>query len=779
MNLYDYINSIIEDINDTTPISKQLDDYKKAIRLLSSKKAISKDIGSIFLRTLPSINFAADEIEKHFKHQQDFVSSENTLLEELLYGSQKIDDLINRETKNIHDLYHSIQYVSSAFFMTSYISSYEYSKELLAPTLNRLEKIFSSGKSCPSLYFMYTSLFDNAVSQLYQDVQHDPRVLLDFYNAGLVSKSLIFKELDFNREDLEIMLRAKLPNKNDYVFSNPEIIDLYRNNHINLKASDIASRQLSISDFGFDATDFQDVVTCKNGLYPDFQIAFQKNPSIDRIPDMFFLLDNGFLDANGLPEIYKAIKSLDPEIANRSFLHYLNLYNLNGLCIQGKLSPETKKLYENLFEDKEERIKYEKSQLLKHADSFSIYPAIGLGFSLLDYDLILPESLGVFISPENAPEMIIDYNLSPSNIAKLYSSQFLDNETLSLSLSIKQMVTEKERGNLKFDPEKEHLDLSVFDRASVFIGYENGLVSNSDILPYVSEDTATIPKSSLMKLYSNKLVENSILGERFSQDELLDMYLKGDIGIEVLGLLSDSTRESAHFSKAISSEEFFKGYEKDYIELESLVSLESGKINFTRYISSETPSSKIGELFANDLIPYSDLKKLEAEGLITSEEKDTFVSEYDITPSINKLLENASIKYNTYKPEHSIDPEELLITLGAEEIIPVTDDFNFAYIPEHNTGILYETTNYSNYIGTSNKTYTLELLDALEVIKTKSFQSLPTRYPYISATANYGTELLESIHSIDHTFEYQSNPDISDYIEDIRLQVTGMDRDED
>lgn len=72
----------------------------------------------------------------------------------------------------------------------------------------------------------------------------------------------------------------------------------------------------------------------------------------------------------------------------------------------------------------------------------------------------------------------------------------------------------------------------------------------------------------------------------------------------------------------------------------------------------------------------------------------------------------------------------------------------------------------------------MELLDALETIKNKSYEYLPENYPYISATANYGTELLDSIHSIDNSFEYKSNPDISDYVMDIEVQVLGTDRED-
>ena len=92
---------------------------------------------------------------------------------------------------------------------------------------------------------------------------------------------------------------------------------------------------------------------------------------------------------------------------------------------------------------------------------------------------------------------------------------------------------------------------------------------------------------------------------------------------------------------------------------------------------------------------------------------------------------------------------------------------------------MYETTNYSNYIGSSNKTYVMEIFDALEVIEKKDYTYLPEQYPYISATANYGTELLSHIHSIDKSFEYSTNPDLSDCIEDIKTQVLGLARNED
>lgn len=390
----------------------------------------------------------------------------------------------------------------------------------------------------------------------------------------------------------------------------------------------------------------------------------------------------------------------------------------------------------------------------------------------------MPESLKEYVNHKNASEIIEDYNLSPSNISKLYNAHLLTSDTLATSLTMEEIIEQFKEGTLQFNPETDPFNLDILDRNSVYMAHANGLVLNSDISPYIEKDPATPPKEYLGNLYTNQLVELDVLKQSFSENELLEMHVNGIIGAEIIGSLSEATTEEALHSKKISQRTVFAAYEKDIADLETLVSHQPEGFKLSRFVTSETPSSKVEELFLNDCLSYSELKQLEKSGIISSDTKTDIVSKYDINPAINKISQRASIKYNDYKPEHSIDPEELLITLGTEGIIPVTDDFNFAYIPQHNTGILYETTNYSNYIGTSNKTYVMELLDALETIKNKSYEYLPENYPYISATANYGTELLDSIHSIDNSFEYKSNPDISDYVMDIEVQVLGTDRED-
>lgn len=566
-------------------------------------------------------------------------------------------------------------------------------------------------------------------------------------------------------------MKLQKDGKEVYFLSNDELIALYDMYSLKLSSSDISNRNISSSEFDL-------------GLYGylfeenAFWEAFQSRPSQKEIPNMFFLLSVGYIDLKKLPEIYNTSVSIDKDTSNRCCLNFLKLYNLYQLSCQEKVTPEIIATYNKIFKDDDERINYEKAQL----ESFSMlgeHLALNIAFSLLENNLFMAESLDEYVNPENASIIIESYNLSASAITKLYNAGLLHLDTVSTTLTMQEIIEQYNSGNLQFNPETDHLNLETLDRDSVYMAHANGLVMNSDISSYIEKDTDIPPTEYLVNLYTNQLVDLNVLEESFSEDELLEMHVNGIIGTEIIGALSETTTEDALHAKKISQETVFDAYVTDIIDLETLVSHQPEEFKLSRFVTSKTPSSKIEEMFLNNCLSYSELKQLQEHGIISSAEKADIVSRYDITPDIKAFSQRASIKYNNYKPEHSIDPEELLITLGAEGIIPVTDDFNLAYIPSHKVGILYETTNFSNYIGTSNKTYVMDLLDAIEVVKNNTYGYLPENHPYISATANYGTELLDSIHSIDKSFEYKtSDPEIADYISDIKVQFLGNDRED-
>lgn len=723
--------------------------------------------------------------------------------------------------KHILAIYDCISDFVTGVSSLSYIIGYEKSSKQLIPHFERLKEVLDSNK-IPHFDFVQHKLqFRENLLHTHSEIPFDPRLLLDFYNYELVDTEVLFSHnLNLDKQTL-VALSEHRDSKQNYSLSNNELIKLYKKYNQKLTANDISAREITIPDFGYYLL-FEDIVEKKNGYYRVFETSFSRNPRLESLTDMFFLLEAGFLDINDLPSIYKSAKSIQTdENIDEIFLAYLNLPTLINLKSKNMLTPTVKSFYLGLLgNDNQKRLEHEKSEVenllesnyglmqsaqkLSHAitlmkeafGSPSDSDIQGLvqdlnstlvsnheqklhsALDLLADDLILPESFANYITPEKSPEVIDLSKLPISSLGKLHNCGLLSFNTILHSVPISDIIQAKNDGVIILNSEDVHIDLPTLDNNSVFICYENGLINSEDICEYINNG-ADIPKSSLPKLYKDKLVTAETLGEKLSEQELIEMHSSGNIGEEFLELLSDSTKESAISSGEISQDTFFKGYEKGIIDLESFVSIEPQGYNPSQYITYSTPAEKIEELFLNDVIPYSTLHTLEKEGIISSDQKSVFVSKYDITPKINSLLQSASIKYNTYKPEHSIDPEELLITLGAEEIIPVTNDFNFAYIPERNVGVLYETTNYSNYIGTSNKTYTLDLLDALEIIGNDTYSTLPNKYPYICATANYGTELLDSIHSIDKSFEYKTNPDLSDCIEDIKIQVIGMDRDED
>lgn len=742
----DFLNSDPKDIR--KPISTTLSN-----KIYDSANTIHTILRSLARKTYPKIKNSNIDV--------------NSLLqEELLKDAPKLEKLADTMCSLIH-----------YFFDVSYIVPYDDIRDILEANLKKLDSSIISEFKFHLIN--YTPFFESALLYYVDNSNHfrhffDARLIADFINHGIISKDILFNtHLHLTKQHIDTLAKIKLQKdgKEIYFLSNDELIRLHEINHLKITSSDIINRNLSASDFdlGIDYHLFEENA---------FLNAFKAQPAKENISTMFFLLSTGYIHSKNLPDIYEVASSIDKEITNRTCLEYLQPYTLLDLYYDKKLTPEIRDIYDNLFESHEERVTYEKNKFKKLSENFGSNFALVLAFHLLDENLIMPESLKEYVNHKNASEIIEDYNLSPSNISKLYNAHLLTSDTLATSLTMEEIIEQFKEGTLQFNPETDPFNLDILDRNSVYMAHANGLVLNSDISPYIEKDPATPPKEYLGNLYTNQLVELDVLKQSFSENELLEMHVNGIIGAEIIGSLSEATTEEALHSKKISQRTVFAAYEKDIADLETLVSHQPEGFKLSRFVTSETPSSKVEELFLNDCLSYSELKQLEKSGIISSDTKTDIVSKYDINPAINKISQRASIKYNDYKPEHSIDPEELLITLGTEGIIPVTDDFNFAYIPQHNTGILYETTNYSNYIGTSNKTYVMELLDALETIKNKSYEYLPENYPYISATANYGTELLDSIHSIDNSFEYKSNPDISDYVMDIEVQVLGTDRED-
>lgn len=601
----------------------------------------------------------------------------------------------------------------------------------------------------------------------------DFEMIKDFISYGFIKKGFLLVSpnsdipeiLKLSKKDINSLLNLKEKDTNNYLFTPVEVLQI-RNTYgftTQFSSSDIIENGLSVGDFdlGLEGYLFE-----KDA----FLHAFIKKPVASDISSMFFLMNPpGHISPKHLPDIYKASKSVDPELASKKCLQFFNLFNYYQLKLNRKLTPEMIEVYNSLFENTNERISHEEKQLQELSSIAGNYTALFLGFSLLEDGLFLPDSFKNLINTEILKEI----EPSATCIAKLYSANLIDLPTLKKSLSLEEIVEQHSKGNLNLNPETNKLDLNSSNSDTVYQAYNNGLVSPTDISSYMEEHTETPPKTYLGKLYSDGLIPISSLQKQLSENELLEMHSTGTIGPEIVGVLSETTTDEGLNSQKLSLQTIFSAYENSFIDVERFVSHQPTNFDISIFVTPETPSEKVEELFFNDVLSYTQLKKLESNGTISADTKKECVSKYDISPRITRISKCAAIKYNTYKPENSIDPEELLITLGAENIIPASDTYNFSYIPEHNTGILYQTINNSGFIGTSNKTYVMELLDAIEVVETGNYSQLPKKYSYITATANFGTELLQSIHSIDNSFEYEENPDLANAIEDIKIQVLG------